>query len=225
MNLQRVCTCLGVIFLLSLPAVQAEEYQLELLIFSQSSVNTELFKQSVSSINIPNNAIELANPTGADQETLVEMPLISLSKAADNLRNNQNYTLLLQKAWKQKFTPGETTPAIRLQDAAGSLTGYLSCSEEGGVLKAKLDLEYLGHSSNNNNFSSLVYRLTERRKLKSEEPQYFDHPKFGAIVVAKSLAPPPPPPSENPTPAVDPSTGAVVPASPPPAAAPATTTP
>lgn len=220
MNLQRLGICLGVMFMLSKPAVQADEYQLELLVFSQSSVNSELFKQTVSSIHIPDNAIELANATGADQETLVEMPLTSLSRASENLRNNQNYTLLLQKAWKQKFIPGQPIPAIRLQDATGSLTGYISCSEEGGALKAKLDLEYLGHGNNNNNFSSLVYRLTERRKLKSEEPQYFDHPKFGAIVVAKSLTPPPPPP-ESPTPALDSTTGAALPAS----TMPATSTP
>jgi hypothetical protein len=29
---------------------------------------------------------------------------------------------------------------------------------------------------------SLVYRLSEQRKLKSQETHYFDHPKFGVLV-------------------------------------------
>lgn len=215
MKIVKLCWyLLGLLATIFSLAVRADEYQLELLVFSQSTVNTELFTNTKSNLTIPDNAIEIAPATTAEQETLVEIPLNGLKKAAEKLGDSADYAIVLQKAWKQKLLAGQSNPIIRLQDPNGSLNGYINFSEDGSA-KVKLDVEYFGTASSVTSHP-LVYRVSEKRKLKSGEPQYFDHPKFGIIVLATNLTPPPPPVTPVTTsPATD--TGGTEPAVPTPA--------
>lgn len=185
---------------LGFPAL-ASDYRIELLVFTQEAVNSEQFTQKQRTLSLPDNLLEILPASSSDQTTLVEIPLNGLNRIAEKLVQQPSYRILFQKAWKQKFTFGAPTPSIHVHDTNGDLEGYINLLDEGSI-KAKLDVEYVVE-----NTGGQVYRLTDRRKLRSGEAQYVDHPKFGVIVLATNLAPPPPKPTPTPTP--DPLTGIV----------------
>lgn len=191
MPIIRILICLA---LSITKPLMASEYKVELLVFTQNPTHTEQLAPLATSLTIPDDVIDLAPEGTLGQDTLVEAALKGLSRTAAMLEQQPGYALLLRMAWKQKITPHTSTPAIRLQDNNGRLRGFIKLSEEHG-LKVNLGAELTAEenaSSAEIDEAGMVYQISQQRKIKAGEPYYFDHPKFGMVLLATDLAPPAP---------------------------------
>ncbi|MGZ5051222.1 MAG: CsiV family protein [Methylobacter sp.] len=144
-------------------------YQIELIVFSQTSPNTESFEQTTSQIIWPPGLVELSNYKQPEHTTLDDSYAV--------LSQNSSYKPIAHVAWIQ---PDSGAP-LHIQSADGKLNGYLQMQREQN-LQLTVDLElgpYRGKTS--------IYRLNEKRHVKPNELYYLDHPKFGIIVKASPL--------------------------------------
>jgi len=127
-------------------------------------------------------------PIGVDlsQAVTVADPPIdsSLSKAAQRIKEDGRYRILMHKRWVQSPEAKSTSQMVRLDDGVeldGFVRFYLS-----RFLHVEVDLA-LTKPTSGGLFSSetdinQLYRLTQQRRVKSQEIHYFDHPLFGALV-------------------------------------------
>jgi hypothetical protein len=106
------------------------------------------------------------------------------------LRNSSGYTVLLHRAWRQ---PGyDATHAIAYpihafaENAAYSIDGSVTLIRE-RYLHLDVDLLLTPASSappvgySDGPDSRPAFRLREKRRMRSREVHYFDHPRFGMI--------------------------------------------
>jgi hypothetical protein len=135
-------------------------YQIELIVFTQTMPNTELFKQTASQINWPSDLTELS------AYKIPEMTSLDVSYSA--LSKDSTYKPILHVAWIQST---EMTP-VHIQSPDGKLNGYVQV--QSGQLKVDLELS--------SSPGEIIYRLTEKRSIKLNEIYYLDHPKFGLVV-------------------------------------------
>ena len=136
----------------------------------------------------------------AEPMPLVFTPLtagqLRMADTAQRLANSRDYKPLLHVGWRQTvYGPADVTtldlaqlpgarPAARLE-AAASL--YVS-----RFLHLRLDLALAkptGASFDASGLDTLVYRLDERRKMRSGELHFFDHPRFGALALISKPQP------------------------------------
>ena len=127
-------------------------------------------------------------PIGVDLSqavTVADAPVDSaLSAAAQRMKEDGRYRILLHKRWVQNPEAKSTSQMVRLDDGVeldGFLRFYLS-----RFLHVEVDLALTkptsgGLFSNDADINQL-YRLTQQRRVKSQEINYFDHPLFGALV-------------------------------------------
>ena len=117
--------------------------------------------------------------------TVADAPADSaLAEAAKRIVGDGRYQILVHKRWVQNPEAKSTSQMVRLNDGAeldGFLRFYLSRflhvemnlamtkPAGGGLFSAPSDMDQL-------------YRLTQQRRVKSQEINYFDHPLFGALV-------------------------------------------
>ncbi len=122
------------------------------------------------------NAIVVANAS----------PGSALSQAEKILAADGNYRILAHKRWLQNAEAKSTSQLIRLDSAGGELDGtmrfYLS-----RFLHVDLDLTVTKPAENGFFVGTAqapdqVYRLSEQRRVRTQEINYFDHPKFGALI-------------------------------------------
>ena len=145
--------------------VFAKDYMVEVLVFknNNSSPATESHKYSA-----PKKARSAS-------ETWVLEPSMLLDEAK-RIDQSSDYTLLQHYSWGQKALPYQKSANFRVveQDINGWVKIYAQ-----QLLFANIDLDYLG------------YRLNEKRRLKLNEKNFFDHPKFGLLVQVSRLQPKP----------------------------------
>ena len=106
----------------------------------------------------------------------------------ERMRNSRDYRPLLHVAWRQPVydEANETTLAL---DRLGALPPSLAAIASIYVnrfLHLKLDLELAGGATlttADGSPQSTIYRLNERRKMRSAELHFFDHPRFGALAL------------------------------------------
>jgi len=127
-------------------------------------------------------------PIGVDLSqavTVANAPADSaLSAAAQRMKEDGRFRILLHKRWVQSPEAKSTSQMVRLDDGVeldGFVRFYLS-----RFLHVEVDLA-LTKPTSGGLFSSdadinQLYRLTQQRRVKSQEINYFDHPLFGALV-------------------------------------------
>jgi peptidoglycan-binding protein CsiV len=100
------------------------------------------------------------------------------SSLAAALQRDGTYRVLAHHRWRQTAEEKSATKAIRLRNPSGQLDGtvrfYMS-----RFLHVDVDLalqEQTGVAG------GVTYRLTEHRRVKTQEANYFDHPKLGVLV-------------------------------------------
>ena len=161
-------------------------YEVEVLVF-QSYLDylegQELWTQDTVDRELP--GIEEARDSGAQPN-----PDSDLSKAATALEAGGDYIILAHKRWEQEAQPRPTAKWMRVgnpnsfeSDLIGTMKFYQS-------RYLHIELELLFRDRSSTMVSSTdgavavpnVYRISEHRRVRSLEVNYFDHPNFGALV-------------------------------------------
>lgn len=162
-------------------------YEVEVVIFQTKLTyleGEELWARDIVNTKLPG----LKNAVTVDDSPSIDSPLW---KAAGTLEADAEYHVLLRKRWLQSAEPQSKTKWIYLANARtadpleleGTIRLYQSrylhvdmelVLREGGVREAS--------ATNRADALPNVYRISEQRRIRSGKINYFDHPKFGALV-------------------------------------------
>lgn len=98
------------------------------------------------------------------------------------LEQDGSYRVLAHQHWQQTIDAKTVAKPVRVAAAnpaelEGMVRFYMSRH-----LHLDVNLLFRQPASTSDAGGNLVYRLSEQRKLKSQETHYFDHPKFGVLV-------------------------------------------
>lgn len=161
-------------------------YQIEILVFqNQLSYleGEELWTEDVVDTELP--GITEAVTIGSRPA-----PASDLSKAAITLEADGNYRVLVHRLWQQPANPRSEAKWVHIKSFS------LGTPELEGTLRfyqgryLHVDIELLFRETSAGSFSLIqpdsavpkVYRVSEHRRIRGREVNYFDHPKFGALV-------------------------------------------
>lgn len=115
-----------------------------------------------------------------------------LMKAHEKLDTDSSYRVLVHKQWIQNADPQSSARLVRLASDDGELDGTFKFFIS-RFLHVNLNLIFLQSESKSifqgaeDDSQQAAYQLRERRRIRSNEIQYFDHPKFGALVQIKQV--------------------------------------
>lgn len=117
-----------------------------------------------------------------------EMPPTSdFAAAAETLRRDGRFRVLLQKRWVQTADAKSNVPAMHLatsdRELDGTLKFYLS-----RFLHVELNVLFQPQTAVIGGEAMPSYVINEQRRVKSNEINYFDHPKFGVLVRVTPVA-------------------------------------
>jgi hypothetical protein len=177
-------------------------YQIEVIIFSQNTQNTEVFEQTRSELSLPANLAFLSQSEYALPSLLQNPVAYARVKSEDRLLNgtynklqrNSNYQPLLYESWIQPARSNQVNKGVHL-----GVTGNYNEDLLNGILKIQrghylhliMDMEYAPGqftSTDKTAFSEpVIYHLKEKRRFRLNEVHYLDHPTFGIIVTIKPL--------------------------------------
>jgi hypothetical protein len=161
---------------------EANEYQIELIVFAQTMPDTEVFDQRVSQIKWPATLTELSDYKQSDTMMLKDS-YAALAKAPA-------YRPILHESWIQAIGDESSSAPVHIKSGEGRLNGYFQI-QRGKALQLIVDLEYTPDQSDSsvNSFysDSIIYRLNEKLSIQLNEVYYLDHPKFGVITKIKTL--------------------------------------
>ena len=127
---------------------------------------------------------ELLEPRALEYP-LLDAETLRLGEVQRRLVINGGFDTLFHASWRQAvYGPEEeTTLALdRIAPLPRTLGGQASIYVT-RFLHLKLDLELADLTATGPATDTLVYRINERRKMRSTELHYFDHPHFGALAL------------------------------------------
>lgn len=124
-----------------------------------------------------------------DQFTELSQENYTLSRIRDGLSPAAGYTVLFHRAWRQLAYDGKHAvdyPVHSIATGRNSVEGTVTLSRN-RFLHLDIDLMLMQadgtapalHSDGPG--SAPVYRLSEKRRIRSSEIHYFDHPRIGVI--------------------------------------------
>lgn len=163
------------------PATAPSSYDVEIVVFENKRPDLdggEIWLQP----NTQLLASEVKSATATEPPTPEEAGLAS---AAGLLAQDGSYRILAHYRWNQVPEARSATPPVRIRSADQSLDGvvrfylsrFLHVDVNLAFADSKLDL-----TNDASPGSGTIYRLSEHRRVKTQEYHYFDHPKFGALV-------------------------------------------
>ena len=148
-----------------------KNYQVEVAVFEITTdelVGGEQWTATETMAPQPPNAII---PQELPIDSKLQTALLALTKDA-------HYRILAQKGWIQSAQAIETTIPVRIQsennDLDGAIEFYLS-----HYLHLDVNLQFRPSIPN---AVPAIYKITESRRIKSQNINYFDNPKFGLLV-------------------------------------------
>ncbi|KAF3982035.1 MAG: hypothetical protein HFP81_01600 [Methylococcales symbiont of Hymedesmia sp. n. MRB-2018] len=160
-----------ILCLLAINSYAAERlYQIELVVFSQDTPNTEVFEQTESLIEWPGKVYERLAYKQVSRE------LMKLQGSYAVLSRQQDYQTLMHVAWIQSVKANSMSSAVQMSNAARTIDGFFRL-QRGNLINMIVDIEY----SPDRYQDGVVYRLNEKRRFKLNETHYLDHPKFGIL--------------------------------------------
>lgn len=126
----------------------------------------------------------------AEPKPLVWTPLADdqrrLTDTFARMRNSRDYKPLVHAAWRQPVYGEIDATTLALERVAGtpSNLGASASIYVERFLHLTLDLELAKPITQAADLpGSLIYRLEEKRKMRSGETHFFDHPRFGAVAL------------------------------------------
>lgn len=147
-------------------------YQIEVLVFSQNTPTSEKFNQVESKIQWPTALTELPAYQQSEMKALKDGAALMFKDA--------DYQSISHFSWLQSTGAGNMLLPVHLQSDDGNLDGFIQF-RTAQPFEINLDIE-LKSSSADRSGKRYLYRINEKRSIKLNEIQYFDHPKLGVII-------------------------------------------
>jgi hypothetical protein len=121
-----------------------------------------------------------------DEFTELDRNQYQLDGIRGGLRNSSGYSVLLHRAWRQVGYDAAHAIAYPIHSLAengrDSIEGSVTLIRE-RYLHLDVDLLLLRANYADGADSSPAFQLREKRRMRSRELHYFDHPRFGMIAV------------------------------------------
>lgn len=180
-------TTLAEVSLAALPDSSVPMYQVEVLVFKNlqktSDSNEYLVKEPGSD----------TAPDIADAIVIGKTPAenSALSNAARKMQDTGNYQILSHRRWVQNIDTKTASDRIRIRTTGqafpsldGTITFYVS-----RFLHLNVDLALKDEVSSFLSSETTIenYRITEARRIKTSNINYFDHPQFGVLILVNAI--------------------------------------
>ncbi len=168
-----------------------DRYEVEVLIFQnylEYLEGQELWTRDTVDTKLP--GIEEAHDSGIRPN-----PDSDLSKAATTLEAGGDYIILAHKRWEQNAEPRSSAKWMQVGNPTSFESNLIGTMRfyQGRYLHIELELLFrdprLVTVSSTQGVASMpqIYRISETRRIRSLEVNYFDHPKFGALVQIRPI--------------------------------------
>jgi len=190
-------------------------YEVEIILFEYQPDQQPITEQLSSQAEIPNlsNTIDLLpeNSVQDRQGHSREQPYqrlpaesLQLTQTARRLERGRDYTLLLHTGWRQPGLGKDLAPNILIAPHTETslesrhifgtvrliLSRYLHIEADLLLADPAPPLHTTDSETILQTAGPKYYRLNETRRIKKNELHFFDHPKFGMIVVVRDYQPP-----------------------------------
>jgi hypothetical protein len=159
------------------PAEKESSYEIEVVVFENrlpDLIGDELLVRDADSrIRKLESAV---TPAAAVSKPYLHPTITRL------LEQDGSYRVLAHQHWQQTIDPKTVAMPVRVAAANpaeldGTIRFYMSRH-----LHLDVNLLFRETPTGADPSGTVVYRLSEQRKLKSQETHYFDHPKLGVLV-------------------------------------------
>jgi hypothetical protein len=166
-------------------AAQPASYDVEIVVFAYRNVAANGEQWSVLAPE------RTASPGNYNDTQIHELPVnaYQLNSISNGLRQSSSYSVLFHQAWRQPAY--DEANAVGLPVHAVTTSGNNTIEGSVRLIRERflhLDADLLMLSGRNHNpvldvnrAAAPVYSLREKRRIKSNETHYFDHPHFGMI--------------------------------------------
>jgi hypothetical protein len=165
-------------------------YEVEVLVFETNLPELEgdefwIQNPATSQLDELSDAVDVANASKSQS---------ALSAFLDIIKEDKIYRVLAHKRWVQSVDAKSTTKLIRIRSDKSNNP------ELDGIVRfyrtrfLRLDLNLLFRTAasgtlyeQSDSTASTVYRIDNQRRMWKNKINYFDHPKFGALVQIKPV--------------------------------------
>lgn len=157
---------------------EIEQYEVEVLVFENrlpDQYGDELLTREPS----PHLLRRLEN--AAVPETPAVKPYLR-PVVTDLIQRDGAYRVLAYRAWQQApmTAADKDVPSAKIaSDQPGELDGAVRLSLNRYL---HLDVNMLFRDGTSSDTAAPIFQISEQRRIKSQETQYFDHPRFGVLV-------------------------------------------
>lgn len=154
-------------------AAADSNYEVEVLVFQIRAPQLE-GSELWTRIERPVDTSEAVAPDG--------MPASEVfTAAADALRADERFRVLLQKRWVQRAASKSNGRAVLLRTWDDEIDGTLRFYRN-RFMHVELNLLFQPAATAIGSEAAPSYLIREERRIRSKRIDYFDHPKFGALV-------------------------------------------
>jgi len=163
-------------------------YDVEIIIF-RNNANSDAGEQWTAPAS---GELSPARVFSQDEFTELSPSLYQLGGVRGGLRNSSGYTVLLHRAWRQVgYDAAHAIPYpihSLAENGRDSIEGSVTLVRERYLhLDVDLQLMTAGRAAPtqyaDSQGGSPAFRLQEKRRVRSRELHYFDHPRFGMIAM------------------------------------------
>lgn len=169
---------LGTLPVQAASAEKESSYEIEVVVFENRQpdlIGDELLARDAET-RIRKLESAVSSPEAAVSEPYLRPAITSL------LEQDGHYRVLAHQHWQQTIDARTVAKPVRVAAAnpdelEGTIRFFMSRH-----LHLDVNLLFREGVAGAERSGGVVYRLSEQRKLKSQETHYFDHPKFGVLV-------------------------------------------
>ncbi len=184
-------------------ANEASWYSIEYIVFENTPlINQPLEVWNKEPFQMPADAIALEPSSGNKSFSSLSTQQQQLHGVYRRLEKLSSYTPIAHGGWIQPVRNKQKRKSVSIIHQMGTdrLEGTLTF-HRGRFLHLSVDLqlnEMLPLAINNNYAAdtitppSTLYRLTESRRIKTSQSNYFDHPRFGVLAIVEKINSPTP---------------------------------
>jgi hypothetical protein len=177
-------------FILLLASIQSHAdqwYHVELVVFEQLSNNTDEQWPAMSG-----NEIKASLAPGMSTAQIQPASNNTLNSIASRLSSSSQYRVHYHQSWQQYIMRQGSAKAVKISSADGLVEGTVRL-DKASYLHASVILWLKLNAGNANNWSDASPtgtditaphnpHLVESRRIRSNELDFFDHPKMGALL-------------------------------------------
>ncbi|OGI48400.1 MAG: hypothetical protein A3B81_02600 [Candidatus Muproteobacteria bacterium RIFCSPHIGHO2_02_FULL_65_16] len=148
-------------------------YEIEILVFENRLPNLEggeIWTREASGTEV----VEVAGAVNPGATAPQETPFATM---AGVLEKDGNHRVLAHRRWRQSAAGRAETRPVRIRGGDNTLDGTLKF-----YLSRFLHVDVNLALSADGNPSDQPYRIVDHRRIKTQEINYFDHPKFGILL-------------------------------------------